>query len=149
SVQTPWSSVGYLVAKRTYARRLDENDPNSATEEWDDIVRRVVRAANEQLGCGFTEAEQERLRLYHTRLKGTVAGRFLWQLGTGTVDRLGVGWLENCAFTVVDSPRAFTWAMDLLMLGSGVGYNIQRQYVNQLKSVREDYIRPTRRDTND
>ncbi len=34
-------------------------------------------------------------------LKGTVAGRFLWQLGTSTVDRLGLASLQNCAFTVV------------------------------------------------
>ena len=70
-------------------------------------------------------------------LKGTVAGRFLWQLGTKTVDRLGLPSLQNCAFTVVDEPiRPFTWAFEMLMLGSGVGYNIQREHVYQLPKVR-------------
>jgi hypothetical protein len=41
--------------------------------------------------------------------------------------------LQNCAFVVVDEEiRPFTWAFEMLMLGSGVGFNIQRQYVEQL-----------------
>jgi ribonucleoside-triphosphate reductase len=45
----------------------------------------------------------------------------------------------------VDNPiRPFTWAFDMLMLGSGVGYNIQREYVYKLPPVREDFIRPVR-----
>ena len=144
-VQTPWSSVGYLTYKRTYARRLNEADPNSPTEEFHDTVNRVVTAANEQLGCGFTEEESQRLRQYLLGLKGTVAGRFLWQLGTDTVNRLGLSSLQNCAFTVVDKPvEPFVWAMDLLMLGSGVGYNIQRSNVDKLPPVNADFKAPTR-----
>jgi ribonucleoside-triphosphate reductase len=47
----------------------------------------------------------------------------------------------------VDSPRAFTWAFDLLMLGSGVGYNIQNRYVNELPPVVPDFAAPTRCDS--
>lgn len=80
-------------------------------------------------------------------LKGTVAGRFLWQLGTDTVSRLGLLSLQNCAFTTINEPvRPFTWAMDCLMLGSGVGVNIQREYVYKLPTVLEGYVRPTRYD---
>lgn len=147
---TPFSSVGYITYKRTYARRLNEADINSPTEEFNQTVDRVVSAANEQLGCGFTEDEQERLRKYLMELKGTVAGRFLWQLGTDTVGKLGLASLQNCAFTVVDNPiRPFTWAMDLLMLGSGVGYNIQKKNVDKIQTVNENFKAPTRLDTND
>lgn len=146
-INTPFSTVGFLTLKRTYARRLNENDPNSPTEDFPDIANRVVLAANSQLGVGFTSDEQQRLRRYHLELKGTVAGRFLWQLGTKTVDTLGLASLQNCAFTVVDEPvRPFTWAMDMLMLGSGVGYNIQREHVNKLPEVRANFIAPSRQD---
>jgi len=149
-IETPWSSVGYLTFKRTYARRLNEADPDSPTEEFNDTVNRVVDAANNQLGCGFDEAESERLRNYLLQLKGTVAGRFLWQLGTDTVHRLGLSSLQNCAFTVVDKPvEPFVWAMDLLMLGSGVGYNIQRSNVAKLPPVNADFKPPTRLDKPD
>lgn len=150
NIATPWSTIGYITMKRTYARRLNEADVNSPTEEWIDTVNRVVNAANIQLGCNFNDDEQQRLRNYLLQLKGTVAGRFLWQLGTDTVGRLGLSSLQNCAFTVVDKPvEPFTWAMDLLMLGSGVGYNIQRENVDKLPAVKENFKVPTRVDTAD
>lgn len=148
--ETPFSSVGYITYKRTYARRLDETDPNSATEEFEDTVNRVVNASNTQLGVGFTAEEQQRLKKYLMELKGTVAGRFLWQLGTDTVGRLGGASLQNCAFKVVDQPvEPFTWAMDLLMLGSGVGYNIQKANVEKLPPVNVDFKCPVRADVPD
>lgn len=150
TIETPWSSIGYITYKRTYSRRLDETSIDSPTEEFADTVNRVVEASNDQLGVGFTEEEQERLRGYMLGLKGTVAGRFLWQLGTQTVDSLGLSSLQNCAFTVVDKPvEPFTWAMDLLMLGSGVGYNIQKENVDKIPPVNPDFKCPVRCDTND
>lgn len=148
--ETPFSSVGYITYKRTYARRLNEANPNSPTEEFEDTVNRVVGAANTQLNVGFTADEQERLKKYLMELKGTVAGRFLWQLGTDTVGRLGGASLQNCAFKVVDTPvEPFTWAMDLLMLGSGVGYNIQKVNVDKIPPVNLDFKCPVRADVAD
>lgn len=146
--QTPWGPVGYLTLKRTYSRRLKENDPNSPTEEFSDIVERIIKACDKQLNVGFTKEEEDELRTIFLSLKGIVAGRFLWQLGTKTVDKLGLLSLQNCAFTVVNEPiRPFTWAMDALMLGSGVGYNIQREYVYELPKPKK--VKIVRQDTND
>ena len=72
---TPWSSVGMLTYKRTYARRLDEADITSKTEEFPQTVERVIKAANTQLGCNFTAKEQERLRKYLTELKHATISR--------------------------------------------------------------------------
>jgi ribonucleotide reductase alpha subunit len=147
---TPFSTVGYITYKRTYARRLDETNPNSATEEYEDTVNRVIASTTNQLNVGFTDDEKQRLRKYLMELKGTVAGRFLWQMGTDTVERLGLASLQNCAFTVINEPvRPFTWAMDMLMLGSGVGYNIQMKNVEKLPEINADFVRPTRVDSND
>jgi len=130
--ETPWGEVGYATYKRTYSRPMKDG-----TEEWEDTVDRVVEACNKQLGCDFNDHDQEEVKNMMMSLKGTVAGRFLWQLGTKTVDRLGLPSLQNCAFTVVDDPiRPFTWAFEMLMLGSGVGYNIQREHVYQLPKVK-------------
>lgn len=143
--QIPWGEVGYPVFKRTYSRPM----PNGQTEEWEDTVERVIKACREQLNCGFTQYEEGQVREMMMELKGTVAGRFLWQLGTETVDRLGLPSLQNCAFVVVDDPiRPFTWAFEMLMLGSGVGFNIQRENVYQLPKVKSR-VEVTRRDIND
>lgn len=147
---TPFSTVGYITYKRTYARRLNEADAASPTEEFEDTVNRVVASSNNQLKVGFTAEEQARLKKYLMELKGTVAGRFLWQMGTGTVDKLGLASLQNCAFTTINEPvRPFTWAMDMLMLGSGVGYNIQKVNVDKLPPVNADFTAPTRMDVAD
>ena len=82
--ETPWGEVGYATFKRTYARPT-----KGRTEEWPETIERVIEACNKQLGCDFTPEEQEDVRNMMLSLKGTVAGRFLWQLGTKTVDRLG------------------------------------------------------------
>ena len=143
---TPWGEVGYPTFKRTYSRPTEDGK----TEEWPDTVDRVVKACNDQLGCGFNEVDQEELRNIMLDLKGTVAGRFLWQLGTKTVDNLGLPSLQNCSFVVIDEPvRPFTWAFEMLMLGSGVGFNIQRENIYQLPKVGNKKVEITRSDVND
>lgn len=144
--ETPWGQLGYITYKRTYARRVKEN--LEQTEEFEQTIERIVKATKTQLKVGFTEAEETRLKEILTQLKGSVAGRFLWQLGTKTVDKLGLASLQNCAVTLVNEPiRPFTWAMDMLMLGSGVGYNIQREYVYELPKVKK--VKIVRQDTKD
>ena len=148
-VETPWGPLGYVTYKRTYARRLNENNANSKTEEFENTVDRIVKASDKQLKVGFSPEEEKRLKEILLGLKGSVAGRFMWQLGSKTIDRLGLMSLQNCAFTVVNEPiRPFTWAMDALMLGSGVGYNIQREYVYELPKLKRK-VRIVRKDTND
>ena len=148
-VETPWGPLGYVTYKRTYARRLNENNINSKTEEFEDTVDRIIKASDKQLKVGFSPEEEKRLKEILLGLKGSVAGRFMWQLGTKTIDRLGLMSLQNCAFTVVNEPvRPFTWAMDALMLGSGVGYNIQREHVYELPKLKRK-VRIVRKDTND
>ncbi len=141
----PWGEVGYPTFKRTYSRPMK----SGKTEEWEDTVDRIIDAANKQLNCGFEDWQLAELKDIHMQLKGTVAGRFLWQLGTKTVDQLGLPSLQNCSFVVVDDPiRPFTWAFEMLMLGSGVGFNIQKEHVYQLPKVKRK-VKVTRQDTND
>jgi hypothetical protein len=143
----PWGPIGYPTFKRTYARKLRDED-NSPTEEFDQTVERVLTACDKQLKVGFTPEEREDVRQMMLNLEGIVAGRFLWQLGTKTVDKLGLPSLQNCAVTLVNEPiRPFTWAMDMLMLGCGVGFNIQREYVYELPKPKK--VKVIRQDTKD
>ena len=77
SEDIPWGEVGYATYKRTYARPTKDG-----TEEWEQTVDRVVEACNKQLGCEFSAYDQREIKKMMMSLKGTVAGRFLWQLGT-------------------------------------------------------------------
>lgn len=136
NINTPWGEIGYITYKRTYSRRLKSDKVDSPTEEFLDTIIRVINACDRQLNVGFTPDEEYELAELMLKLRGSVAGRFLWQLGTKTVDKLGLPSLQNCAGVVVNEPiRPFTWAMDMLMLGSGVGYNIQKEHVYQLPKL--------------
>jgi ribonucleoside-diphosphate reductase alpha chain len=120
--------IGYVTYKRTYSRD---------GEEYEDTVNRCITACIEDLNCGFSDEERERLKGYLYEAKILFAGRFFWQMGTKTVEKHGLTSMQNCAGVAVDDPiRPFTWGMDLLMLGCGVGFNIQREYVYQLPKVK-------------
>lgn len=145
--EVPWGEIGYITYKRTYARRLVEEDIDSKTEEYSDTINRIINACRNQLKVGFTKEEELELGDLLYNLKGSVAGRFLWQLGTKTVDKLGLLSLQNCAFTTVNHPiDPFTWTMESLMLGAGVGFNIQKQHVYTLPKLINEKITISRVD---
>ena len=145
-VDTPWGMLGYVTYKRTYARVKN----NLETEEFRDSVLRVLDASQKQLKINFTNDELKNAYYYLMSLKCSVAGRFLWQLGTETVNKLGTMSLQNCAFVKIDSPiKPFTWIFDVLMLGTGVGFNIQKEYIDKLPPLVNKDINITRNDTKD
>lgn len=94
--KTPWGEIGYITFKRTYSRRLKEDDVNSPTEEFSDVILRELKACEKQLKLELTEEEKELYFNTRMQLKWSVAGRFMWQLGTRTVDQLGLPSLQNC-----------------------------------------------------
>lgn len=148
-IKTPWGPIGYITFKRTYSRRLKEDNPNSRTEEFRDVIIREIEASDKQLKVGFTEEEKQEYFKLRSLLKFSVAGRFMWQLGTKTVDRIGLTSLQNCAFVTINSPiEPFTWAFEMLMVGSGVGYNIQKENVYQLPKLKGK-LKIERQETND
>ena len=142
----PWGNIGYPVFRRTYSRV----QADGTQEEMPDTIGRAMRACNTQLGCGFDEAQQERFTYLLLHLKGMLAGRQLWQFGTPTVTKYGIASTQNCAFTLINEPiKPFSWTFDMLMLGCGVGFSIQKQHVDKLPPLVPRKITITRKDTND
>ena len=150
-VETPWGMLGYITYKRTYARKINETDENDeTTEEFRDSILRILDACQNQLHCNFTNNELKKAYYYLKSLKGSVAGRFLWQLGTETVNKLGIMSLQNCAYVSIDEPiRPFTWIFDVLMLGTGVGFSVQKEYISKLPPILDVDINIKRLDTKD
>lgn len=147
-ILTPsFGPIGYITHKLIYARRLESE---TRTESFHESVMRILDGAQNQLNVGFTDEELDFAYQAFMKFKCSVGGRFLWQLGTETVDRLGVMSLQNCAFVNIDDPiRPFTWIFDVLMLGTGVGFNIQKHNIDKLPAVIDADVKITRCDTND
>lgn len=55
-----------------------------------------------------------------------------------TLDRCHVP-AYNCAYLPVDSPRSFDEAMYILMCGTGVGFSVEKKYVDQLPRISEAF----------
>lgn len=141
--EVKWGELGYITHQRTYSRKKKDG----TKETFSDGVERELVGIHKQLKLTLTEDEKEFYRDMRHDMKGSVAGRFMWQLGTKTVDKLGLPSLQNCAFTVIDHPvRPFTWAMDMLMLGSGVGYSVKREHIDLLPKVTKKKVTITRFD---
>ena len=56
------------------------------------------------------------------------------------LDRCHVGGY-NCSYVPVDSPRAFDETMYILMCGTGVGFSVERNCIEKLPLVAEDFHR--------
>jgi ribonucleoside-triphosphate reductase len=138
----PWGPLGYVTFKRTYARRLNEFDPEATgTEEWWQTCRRVVEGMfNMQkqhvfmLGLEWNDAKAQRTakdayeRLF--TLKWTPPGRGLWMMGTKFIEERTAAGLFNCAFRstrdlATKGGYLFAWMMDALMVGIGVGFDTE------------------------
>lgn len=136
----PWGydGFGYIVYKRTYARRLDEQDPGAVgTEEWWQTCQRVIEGMFsiqkkhvQELGLEWNDAKAQRTakdayeRLF--TMKWTPPGRGLWVMGSDFVETRGGSALYNCAVRSTkdlanQGGYIFQWIMDALMLGIGVG----------------------------
>lgn len=46
----------------------------------------------------------------------------------------------NCSYVAVDNPRAFDEAMYISMCGTGVGFSVERQYVNLMPTVADEFF---------
>tara|TARA_R100000005_G_C4995627_1_gene202525 strand:- start:22 stop:1983 length:1962 start_codon:yes stop_codon:yes gene_type:complete len=154
----PWgfNGLGYVTYKRTYARPIfiEGTDQIERTEEWHETVQRVVNGA-QNIGAQLTEDEMLRLFDYLFNLKGCVAGRMLWQLGTDNNKRLGGDSLVNCWFVDISKPSDFSWSVERLMLGGGVGFScdkperlgvVRSAWVEHCDENDADYIVPDKRE---
>lgn len=138
--EVPWGPLGYVTFKRTYARRLSEFNPEAeGTEEWFQTCRRVIEGMFDmqkqhvyKLGLEWNDQKAQRTakdaydRLFN--LKWTPPGRGLWMMGTEFVNKRTAAGLFNCAFrSTKELPThggyLFSWMMDALMLGIGVGFD--------------------------
>jgi ribonucleoside-triphosphate reductase (thioredoxin) len=138
-----WGPTGFVAYKRTYSRKLDPSctcpgigctAAEHRVEDWHETILRGVNAILER--GAFTKEEAETLYTFWFWLKCSGGGRFLWQLGTQTVEKVGADSLQNCWFVACRELRAFLFAMDQLMLGGGVGFSVQAEHIYKLPPVK-------------
>lgn len=122
------------IYKSRYARWLDGE---GRRESWFETVQRLVDYYKfNTFNPIDTEEYRDLFRAIYD-LEVMPSMRALMTAGP-TLDRCHVP-AYNCAYLPVDSPRSFDEAMYILMCGTGVGFSVERKYVEQLPKISEDF----------
>lgn len=134
--KAPFGQLGLIVYLRTYSRFIPELNRR---EHWWETVLRVVEYSMSLVPkrprVPFAEEdlrkEAESLFDMIFNMRGFPAGRTLF-VGGSKAAAANPTSNFNCSYLNVENLKSFTDAMYLLLLGCGVGYSIEDQYVSQL-----------------
>ena len=121
-----------FIHKSRYARWLPEE---GRRETWAETVQRYVDfwANRGQI----TKADGEKLYKAIYNLDVMPSMRCLMTAGEA-LDKDNVAGF-NCSYLHIDSPRSFDELMYVLMCGTGVGFSVERAFINKLPEVAEEF----------
>jgi len=123
------------IHKSRYARWLPEE---SRRETWDETVSRYINFfASKYDILDSTDYSVELFNAIYN-LEVMPSMRCLMTAGKA-LDRDNMAGF-NCAFIAIDDHRAFCEVLYVLMCGTGVGFSVERQYINQLPEVSHDFF---------
>lgn len=119
-----------------YARWIEEE---GRRENLGETVTRYIDFIERHLADkhGYTLPKQEREELYNAiyNLEVVPSMRALMTAGPALQRDNVAGF--NCSYLPVDDPKSFDEAMYILLCGTGVGFSVERQYVQKLPEVPE------------
>ena len=123
-----------FIHKSRYARFLDEE---RRREHWTETTERYMQFMRLHLEADFGYKLPDNL---YTKLHASITNfdvmpsmRAMMTAGKALSRDNTAGY--NCAYLPVDDPKAFDEAMHILLCGTGVGYSVERQYVNKLPEI--------------
>jgi ribonucleotide reductase alpha subunit len=126
-----FSNLAKIVYRRTYSREKADGK----FENWNDTCERVI--AGNVKGKDVPEKEIKALLKLLKERKAGGAGRNLWFSGAPQHDRIGGRALTNCWFFTADKLENYVIAMDLLLLGGGVGLSVENRFSSKLPKVKK------------
>jgi len=130
STGTPYYSEFIHLSR--YARWRDED---KRRETWEETVTRTI----DFWSARFPNLEKEIGGLFSSiyNMEAMPSMRALMTAGKA-LEKTEVA-AYNCAYAIIDNPRAFDEIMYILMCGTGVGFSVERQYVSKLPEISEDF----------
>ena len=134
----PTSYQQYIHLSR-YAR-FDYKE--NRRETWEETVGRYFVFFQEHLkeyyDYNLTNKQIEPVKEAISELKVMPSMRCLMTAGEALKRENVSGY--NCSYIVVDTLRAFDEMLYVLMNGTGVGYSVERQYVNELPKINDEFF---------
>ena len=123
-----------FIAKSRYSRFLNEE---GRRENWDETVDRYFTFLFNHITekYDYNLSNDLRLELINAvkNLDVMPSMRAIMTAGKALERDNTAGY--NCSYLPIDDPKAFDEAMYILLCGTGVGFSVEQQYVNQLPEV--------------
>ena len=116
-----------FIAKSRYARWLEDE---GRRETWSETVQRYM---TEVVGDKVDDKTYGELEEAILSLRLVPSMRALMTAGPAFHRDNTSGY--NCSYLPVDDPKSFDEAMFILLCGTGVGFSVERQFINKLPEV--------------
>ena len=119
-----------FIATSRYARWLDEE---GRRETWSETVTRYVDYMTEKVGLDEDDSNDIWVAIHNLDVMPSM--RALMTAGKALDRDNTAGY--NCSYLPVDDMKSFDEAMYILLCGTGVGFSVERQYIDKLPEVPE------------
>lgn len=117
-----------------YSRWLDSENRR---ETWEETVSRYIEFFKANISAEVSAEEWELVKSSIIQLRAMPSMRALMTAGKA-LERDHVA-VYNCSYIPIDHMRSFDELMYILMCGTGVGFSVERQYVNKLPDVADQF----------
>ena len=128
------TSYQEFIHKSRYARWLEEE---GRRENWGETVSRYVDFMEEALlekhNYKMKKDDKHAIDEYITNLSVMPSMRALMTAGPALERENIAGY--NCSYIPIDNPKAFDEVLYILMNGTGVGFSVERQYIDKLPTI--------------
>jgi ribonucleoside-diphosphate reductase alpha chain len=121
-----------FIHKSRYARWLPEENRR---EEWHETVNRYVDFWKDRGQINDKEA----LKIFNAIFNMEVMPSMRCMMTAGEALKKDNVAGFNCSYLHIDSPRSFDELMYVLMCGTGVGFSVERAFINKLPEVAEEF----------
>ena len=123
-----------FIHQSRYSRWLEDE---ARRETWEETVTRLLDFYKSFLKTnrGYTMPKELYTDLYVAIVTMQVMPSMRAMMTAGPALARNHIAAYNCSYLPVDSPRSFDECLYILMHGTGVGFSVERQYINQLPNV--------------
>jgi ribonucleoside-diphosphate reductase alpha chain len=118
-----------FIAKSRYAKYID----GEGREDWGDTVERYMDNVVRPKAGNDSYVNQLRDAILNLEVMPSM--RAMMTAGPALARDNTAGY--NCSYLAVDDPKAFDEAMFILLCGTGVGFSVERQFIQKLPEVPE------------
>ena len=106
-------------------------------ETWKETVDRVKDFWADRIPSSMKEDLVDAMNAVEEK-KIMPSMRIMMSAGKALAEHHVAGY--NCAYVPIDDPRVFSEVVYILMCGTGVGFSVEKKYVDKLPSISEDML---------